>query len=190
VSMKPGKYCVLNKQYSPAEYEVLVPRVIELMQRHGEWGEFFPAGMSPFAYNETTAQVYFPLEATEAKKRGWPWREAQEEPLNVTKTIPVSKLPAAIDDVPDDILNWAITCEATGRPFKIVKRELEFYRERSLPIPHFHPDERHRQRMEKKNPRQLFSRHCQKCGKTIDSSYAPDRPEIVYCEECYLKEVY
>ncbi|MDD5041185.1 MAG: hypothetical protein PHX87_02845 [Candidatus Peribacteraceae bacterium] len=190
VCMKPAKHCVLNKQYSPAEYEVLVPRVIELMQRHGEWGEFFPAGISPFAYNETTAQVYFPLEATEAKKRGWPWREAQEEPLNVTKTIPAAKLPAAIDDVPDDILNWAITCEATQRPFKIAKKELEFYREHRLPVPYFHPDERHRQRMQKKNPRKLWRRNCMKCKKPVETTYAPERPETVYCEECYLKEVY
>jgi len=29
-----------------------------------------------------------------------------------------------------------------------------------------------------------------KCGKDMKSVYAADRPEIVYCEECYLKEVY
>lgn len=190
VSMKPGKYCVLNKQYSREEYEALVPRIIALLQRHGEWGEFFPAGISPFAYNETTAQVYFPLTAAEARKKGFPWREEKDEPLTVTRTIPAAKLPAAISDVPDDILNWAITCEATGRPFKIVKRELEFYREHRLPVPHFHPDERHRYRMQKKNPRRLWNRSCMQCGKGIETTYAPDRPEKVYCEECYLKEVY
>jgi len=190
VCMKPGKYCVLNKQYTKEGYEALVPRVIELLKEHGEWGECFPSGISPFAYNETTAQVYFPLTASQAKERGWPWRAEKEEPLQVTKTIPASKLPAAIDAVPDDILNWAIICEVTKRPFKIVKRELEFYREHRLPVPHFHPDERHRRRMQSKNPRRLWKRMCAKCNNPIMTSYAPERPEIVYCENCYLKEVY
>ena len=31
---------------------------------------------------------------------------------------------------------------------------------------------------------------CQNCKKEFETSYAPDRPEIVYCESCYNKEVY
>ena len=27
----------------------------------GEWGEFFPASLSPFGYNETVANEYYPL---------------------------------------------------------------------------------------------------------------------------------
>ena len=30
----------------------------------GEWGEFFPSSLSPFGYNETVAQEYFPLTAS------------------------------------------------------------------------------------------------------------------------------
>jgi CxxC-x17-CxxC domain-containing protein len=35
----------------------------------------------------------------------------------------------------------------------------------------------------------LWSRSCAKCGKNIQTSYVPDRSEIVYCEECYNAEV-
>ena len=28
------------------------------------------------------------------------------------------------------------------------------------------------------------------CKEIFQTSYAPERPEIVYCEECYLKNVY
>ena len=31
------------------------------MKSTGEWGEFFPHEMSPFGYNETVAQEYFPM---------------------------------------------------------------------------------------------------------------------------------
>ncbi|MDD4318940.1 MAG: hypothetical protein PHW10_01275 [Candidatus Peribacteraceae bacterium] len=190
VSMKPGKHCILNKQYTKEEYESLVPTVIEHMRSTQEWGEFFPAGISPFAYNETTAQQYFPLTEMESKSRGWPWREEETELPDVKKIIAASTLPTDITQVPDDILQWAIKCEATNRPFRIVKKELEFYRERGFPLPHFHPDERHRRRMLRRNPRTLWGRKCMHCGKEMQTTYAPERPEKVYCEECYLKEVY
>jgi len=200
--MRHGQYCILNKQYTKEEYERLVPQIIEHMRKDnsggamnrgeasGSWGEFFPVSLSPFAYNETVAQEYFPLTKEEILKRGWKWREERDEMPKVSKVIPAEKLPDSIDDVPDDILNWAIECEATKRPFKIIKQELDFYRNMKLPIPHFHPDERHRRRMALRNPRKLWTRSCMKCGKGMETTYQPSRPEIVYCEECYLTEVY
>ena len=190
ISMKQAKYCILNKQYTKEEYEDLVPKIIARMREDGEWGEFFPVAMSTFAYNATTAQEYFPLTKEEALKRGWKWQDQTDEMPKVDRVIPATQLPDSIDDIPDDILNWAITCEATKRPFKIIKQELEFYRNMRLPVPHFHPDERHRRRMALRNPRKLWNRECAKCKKPISTSYAPERPEIVYCEECYLREVY
>jgi hypothetical protein len=211
--MKRGEYCILNKQYTKEEYEKLVPKIIEHMRKTsyqspngsgtgqaGEWGEFFPVELSPFAYSETIAQEYFPLSKEEILKRGWRWRDQTDEMPKVSKVIPAEKLPDAIDDIPDDILNWAIIPEggdpsagsgpSAKRPFKITKQELDFYRKMRLPIPHFHPDERHHRRMALRNLRKLWKRPCMKCGKTMETTYAPDRPEIVYCEECYLKEVY
>lgn len=190
IGIHHAQYCILNKQYTKEEYEKLVPKIIAHMRETGEWGEFFPVSLSPFAYNETVAQEYFPLTKEEVQKRGWQWREEKEEAPKVAKVIPAEKLPDAIDDVPDDILNWAIECEATKRPFRIIKQELDFYRKMQLPIPHFHPDERHRRRLALRNPRKLWKRPCMKCGKQMETTYAPERPEIVYCEDCYLKEVY
>jgi len=188
--LRKAKHCILNTQYSQEEYERLVPQIIERMRADGEWGEFFPAILSPFAYNETVAQEYFPLSKEEVLQRGWKWWEQQDEMSKVTKVIPAAKLPDAITAIPDDILNWAIECSVTQRPFRIIRQELEFYRKMNLPVPRFHPDERHRRRMALRNPRHLWNRKCQKCGKGMETTFAPDRPEIVYCEECYLKEVY
>ena len=61
IGLRNKSYCILNKQYTKEEYEVLVPRIIEHMMKTGEWGEFFPATLSPFGYNETVAMEYFPL---------------------------------------------------------------------------------------------------------------------------------
>jgi hypothetical protein len=67
---------------------------------------------------------------------------------------------------------------------------LDFYRKHNLPIPKRHPDQRHLDRMALRNPRKLFDRKCDKCEKDIKTTYSSDRSEIVYCEECYNKEVY
>lgn len=55
------KYCILNKQYTKEEYEKLVPLIIAHMTKTQEWGEFFPIKISPFSYEETVAQDFFPL---------------------------------------------------------------------------------------------------------------------------------
>ncbi|MDD5623427.1 MAG: hypothetical protein PHI23_01815, partial [Candidatus Peribacteraceae bacterium] len=190
VGLKNQRYCVLNKQYTKDEYEALVSKIIASMRANGEWGEYLPASLSPFAYNETIAQEYFPLTEQEVLQRGWRWREEQEEITKVSKVIAAEKLPDTLAEIPDDILHWPITCAATKRPFQIVKQELDFYRKMHLPIPHLHPDERHRRRVACRNPYKLWTRPCMKCGKEMETTYAPERPEKVYCETCYLKEVY
>lgn len=60
---------------------------------------------------------------------------------------------------------------------------------------------RHYQRLKLRNPFKLWNRGCicdkenhfhgtEKCEVEFETSYAPDRPEIVYCEKCYQQEVY
>ncbi len=48
-------------------------KIIAHMKRTGEWGEFFPATRSLFAYNETVAQDYFLLDEDEVIRRGLQW---------------------------------------------------------------------------------------------------------------------
>jgi hypothetical protein len=38
----------------------------------------------------------------------------------VEKIIPADKLLDNIVDIPDDILNWAIKCKKTDKPFRII----------------------------------------------------------------------
>ncbi|PIZ71903.1 hypothetical protein COY07_04090 [Candidatus Peregrinibacteria bacterium CG_4_10_14_0_2_um_filter_43_11] len=183
------KYCIFNKQYSKEGYYRVVDRIVEWMVEAGEWGRFFPASLSPFGYNETIAFEYFPLTKAEALEKGWKWNDHEPE-VKANRVIPAHRLPESIQDVPDDVLNWAIECEATKKPFKIIRKELEFYRHHGLPLPHFHPDERRRQFIKKRAPYRLWPRQCAKCQSEIQTTYSPDRPEVVYCEHCYLKNIY
>ena len=189
IGLKKKEYCILNKQYTKDEYEALVPKIIEHMKKHGEWGEFFSEAISPYSYNETTAQEYFPLSRDEVQQRGWKWRD--NPPFTTGKeTITWDKIPDDIDKVPDSIVNEVLACEETGKNYRITKQELMFYRQMRIPIPKLHISERNRRRLEVRNPRHLWKRNCPKCEKEIRTAYAPERPETVYCEDCYLKEVY
>jgi len=189
VGLKQKKNCILNKQYGKVEYEQLVPKIIEHMQKTGEWGQFFPANISPFGYNETVAQEYFPITKEEALKLDFKWQDYIAPPPEADKKIPADRLPDNIKDIPDDVLNWAIEDE-TGIPFKIIPQELRYYRNQNLPVPHRRPDQRHLDRMAKRTPRELFDRTCSKCNAAIQSAYSPDRSEKIYCETCYRKEIY
>jgi hypothetical protein len=180
------KYCLLNKQYTQEEYEKLIPKVVEHMQKTGEWGEFFPTSISPFAYNETVAQEYFPLTKAEAEKFGWKWREDDQKEFQ-PQTV---QIPKEIKEVPDTVCSEILSCEVTGKNYRIIPQELAFYKKMNLPIPLKHPDQRHKERIEKRNPRKLFNRNCDKCGKQMMTSYPPETTAKVYCNECYLKEVY
>jgi len=188
--LRNKNYCVFNKQYTKAEYEALVPKIIEYMQKGNEWGKFFPEWISPFAYNETLANDYLPLTKKEALLKSYRWKDDIDQTPEVEKTIQAERLPDKIEDIPDDILNWAIVCEKSKRPYKLIPQELKFYRAHGIPVPHRHPDVRHKDRMALRNPRKLYDRKCAKCNTDIQTTYSPDRPETVYCEQCYLKEVY
>lgn len=187
VGMKRNSYCILNKQYSKEEYKKLVPKIIEYMRKTGEYGEFFPINLSPFGYNETVANESFPLEKEEALKLGANWSDYEAETQFHGEDV---KVPDSIKNVDEGILEEVLKCEITGKPYKIIPQELKFYKKIGLPIPKRSPNQRYLDRIGLRNPRKLWGRDCMKCDSKIQTTYAPERPEIVYCEECYLKEVY
>lgn len=187
IGLKKKKFCILNKQYTEEEYNKLVPKIIEHMKSTGEWGEFFPVNKSYYAYNETLANEWFPLTKEQALERGYSWKDPDE--LN-DYNGPTNEIAEHINNVDPNILNQILTCEVTGKNYKIIPQELEFYKKMNLPIPRKCPNERHKDRIKRRNPRELWDRDCQRCHRGIKTSYSPKREEKVYCEECYLNEVY
>lgn len=184
--LRRKKYCVLNKEYSKEDYASLLAKIKEHMQKIGEWGEFFPNSLSPFAYNESAAQDFYPIEKDEAIKQGWRWKEIDAKEY---KPATLKELPDNIKDVPESITNEILACESTGKNYKITKQELAFYKKMGLPLPRNCPEFRHKVRSESRNPFKLWERKCAKTGKTILTSYSPDRPEIIYSEEAFLEEM-
>ena len=187
-SMKRKQYCILNAQYTKKEYEALVPKIVDHMRKTGEWGRYLDPSLSTMDYNETLAQEYYPLTQAQVLQRGWKWQA--EEVKTDSYMGPTLQIQPCIGDVSDEICTQILHCEVTGKPYKIIPQELKFYREMGIPIPRRCPDQRHKDRMALRNPRKLWKRQCAKCAAAIETTYAPERPEIVYCEKCYLKSVY
>ncbi|MBP6884468.1 MAG: hypothetical protein KBC17_01425 [Candidatus Pacebacteria bacterium] len=205
VGLKKKQYCIFNKQYTKEEYFKLRGEIIAHMNENPyidnlglvyKYGEFFPIETCPFGYNETTAQEFFPLTKEQALAKGYPWRE--QEKRNYKITIDANDLPEEIGSVSDAIVSEIIGCEHGGtcndsctEAFKIVGEELSFYRRMNLPLPHLCPNCRHAKRLQFRNPMKLWHRKCmhEGCENEFETSYAPERPEIIYCESCYQSEV-
>lgn len=185
VGIKNGEYCIFNKQYSKEEYFKLRDEIIEKMKELGEYGEFFPAKLSPWAYNESFGHDYAPLTKKQAISHGFEWREDDAK-----NYLPATmKVPDSIKDTKDDILKAILKCVGCGKNYKIISAELDFYKRMNIPVPQECPLCRDRARIKSLNPIAIYKGKCAKCGKDMETSYAPERKEIVYCEACYNQEV-
>lgn len=187
IGMRKQEYCILNKKYTPDEYAALKERIIADMKSRGEYGEFFPVSMSPLAYNETVAIDYFPLTKEEAIAKGFAWRDPEAREYKIT--MEAAGLPDHIKDVDESITKAIIGCLSCKRAYRILDRELVFYQRYGLPLPRLCHNCRHTERLKLRTPLKFFDRTCAKCAKPVQTSFAPDRPEVIWCEECYNKEV-
>jgi len=207
VGLRRKQFYILNKQYTKEQFYGIVPKIIEHMSnmpyvdKKGmvyKYGEFFPTEFSPFSYNESIAQEYYPRTEQKIVGEGFRWRIQDAKEYQITKQQ--NELPDNINQVSDSIIQETIECSHKGlcddqctTAFKIIDSELQFYRRMNLPLPQLCPNCRHYHRIKYRNPLnvRLWHRKCMNLGCTneFETSYAPDRPEIIYCEQCYNAEV-
>jgi hypothetical protein len=187
-SLKNAEYCILNKQYEKEEYEKIRAHIVKELTNLGIYGLMMPPELAPFAYNETIGQDNMPMTKEEALAQGFRW----EDDIQMTKgkeTMLPENIPDHIRDMSDDIVKEILKCEGCERNYKITDQELFFYRKMILPIPRKCFYCRHKNRIERRGPYKFWKRNCSHCEKEITTNYAPERPEIVYCESCYQREV-
>ncbi|MGC9968882.1 MAG: hypothetical protein ABSC29_04115 [Minisyncoccia bacterium] len=195
--LRKKDYCILNRQYKKQEYEAFREAIVAEMKTKGDYGEFFPATLSTFGYNETAAEEQFPLAKSEALARGYTWEDHPRGTYG-KGTIAWDKVPDHYDGF--DPTHHVFTCANCKRNYLIIPNELTFYKKLSVPVPRLCPECRHTRRFKARGPNHLWHRACMckqshaphadaKCPNEFETSYAPDRPEIVYCEQCYNAEV-
>lgn len=180
------------------------------------YGEFFPPAICPFAYNETTAQFHFPLTEEGASEKKIRWKKFKARDYQIT--LKIEELPKKIGETSDSVVNEVIEClhkgecnEGCATAFRVISEELQFYRNFNLPLPQLCPNCRYYQMVQRTNPFSLWHRKCQCAGERSDNdiyqntvphlhkdkhcpnefetSYSPERKEIIYCEKCYQSEV-
>ncbi len=193
--LRNKQYCIFNKQYTKEEYEKEVAKIITHMQSTWERGEFFHPSLSPFWYNETVAQEYYPL-SEQTAPASWFTRSTYSSDPTIPEWVPTIKRENYTDAQRNELLqsdnleSLIFICSVSHRPFRLQKAEIEFYRKHHLPIPHKHPDIRHQERMKLRPWRTLYLRTCDCCSKETLSVYPADHQGKVYCEACYQKEVF
>lgn len=189
--LRNKSYCILNKHYGKIEYENLKEKIIKQMEHRGEWGEFLPYFLSPFAYNEAIVNEYMPLSKEEALKQGFRWKDDIPSAKG-QGTIASSFLLKNPEDFSDKLLEEVLTCDNCEKNYKLINREINFYKKNKLSLPRYCFNCRHAFRMSKRNPRNLWRGNCAKCNKNIFTSYKPEDQKTfqVYCEKCYQQEIY
>ena len=218
VGLKKKQYCILNTQYTKEEYEALIIKIrahmnempyVDKVGRIYKYGEFFPIEVGCFAYNETLAQEHYPCTKAEAISHGYAWREPDAFAHKPTMTP--DDLPNDSKEASDVLIEQVISCPGCSRAYRIIKPELDFLRQQHIALPRNCPDCRYKERFAVRNPLKLWTRACccagiasendihkntaahfhadSHCPNTFETSYAPERPEIVYCETCYQQEV-
>jgi hypothetical protein len=188
--LKSDEYCILNKKYSKEEYEVLLPKLIKHMEQAGEWGNFFPKEIMPFAYNESIVNEYFPLTKEQALAQGYRW----EDDIPRTKgqeTISNDKLPKDPGFFTNELTGEVLRCDTCSYNYRLTSQEISFYKRLNLALPLDCYNCRHERRMKSRNARTLFQGYCSKCNKEIQTSYNPEQQKQykIYCEQCYQQEV-
>jgi len=76
-----------------------------------------------------------------------------------------------------------------GKQFRVILQEQRFYDEKKLPMPDQCPACRHKYRMALRNERKLYKRDCDKCKKSMFSTYPTDAPYTVYCRKCFWENI-
>lgn len=166
IGLKRRSFCILNTQYTEVEYKKLSQKLINHMKETGEWGEFFPVEISPFAYNHSLAQQFYPLTQSEAEGSHINWH------VEETITAKTKRDPEILE------------CEICHGPYKVIGPEKDLYKQlnQNLPTRCFHC--RHQERLSKRAPRILLSSRCDNCSQEI---MTPPRKHSkqVFCEKCF-----
>ncbi len=206
--LKKKEYCLLNKQYTKDEYT----RILADCERRGELEKHPGAAFSTFAYNETVAHDHYPLEESHARELGYGW-QSDFQYTTRKETLSSDKIPDNIKDVTENISKEILSCVLCGRNYRIIPAELQFYKRFNLPLPRKCPQCGFAERRADRQPYRLWLRRCQclssesstkkngyrntashfhgneSCPNEFETSYAPDRKEIIYCESCYQAEI-
>lgn len=195
IGLKHKEFSILNKAYLKEEYF----KIKTELEKKGELSVFPGQEFSTFAYNESAAQTQYPLAKEESLRQGFKWQD-EIPPTTGQETMKPEKMPDNLKDASNEILKEIFKCTNCSRNFRIIQRELDYYRQFNLPLPRECPQCRMLRRREQRTPYKLWPGACRcsieqhshggtGCKNTFMTPYAPSSLEKVFCESCYNAEI-
>ena len=146
IGLKNKSYCILNKQYTKAEWEILADKIFKQMDNDWILWDFFSSDINPFYFNDTMAWLIGNFKKEEVVKEWYMWRNEEikvdiPEWAQVINTKELDKFQWF-----DGNWNWKINLEILKKVikdekwnyYKIVKMEYDFLVKYWLPIPDIH----------------------------------------------------
>ncbi len=198
VSIRKGEYYIFNKKYSKEEYNEIKEKIIDHMNKTGEYGEFFPPSIAPVYYNETRGNLYMPLTKEEVLTKGWNWEDKVPGVFN-KGNIEMDSVPDDLSEINDEFISNIFTCKSCSKNYNITAEEMLFYKRENLSLPRKCADCREKARALLRLPRKLWLSNCtcsqeshghnSPCNIEFETSHSPEEYKNIYCEECYKKEV-
>ncbi len=188
IGLKNVSYAIGNVVYEPEEYFQRVDAIKTAMLARGEYGEFFPLSFAPYAYNSSFAHIIYPMEESEAISRRLFW-QPEIEVAPAAAGVPAAALPENSSDATDELCTLAVLGEKSGKPFRLIPREIAFYKQHHIVFPSDTPYQRIIDRFKIMSNFRIHKDACFKCGTEIWSAYKTSDGYKPYCESCYLSEI-
>ncbi len=151
IGLKNKQFCILNTQYTKEEWHQKANEIFDQMEKDWTLGEFFPANMNPFYFNDTAAYLIDPSFGKDEVTLAWYLR--RDEPIRVdisnnAEVINASKLwqfesfDATGKRHIDSSILKKIVVDNMGNYYKIIPMEYDFLIKHGLPLPRKHRLER------------------------------------------------
>ena len=112
----------------------------------------------------------------------WRTKDTQSTTAQTMNSILARDMPE-ISDIDDSTENLVVSCEQSGKIFRIIKEELAFYKQYNIPLPRKHPEIRYKYRFESTPKNTFFLRKCIECWSSVLSVWERDK---IICENCSL----
>lgn len=182
------KYHVLNREYSPDDYQRLVKLLMGKVESEGVADQFFPPHFAANLYDESLAAVHFPLPQEEQIRLGFRVaNDVRDRPAGVLSPLELG--PAREYDAA--LLKNVYWDDQVGRPFKIDAFDLKFAQDCGSVLPHTYYARRLKQ-LYRSMPfdgtlRQVV---CPDTNQTIATNLPDGVVREILSEEAYTKRLY
>ena len=189
IGLKNVSYAIMNKIYEPDEYFKRLDELKTEMLKREEYGEMFSMDFSPYAYNTSIAEMIYPMTKDEMAPFGLPYQDDVESSTQGLLIVEKKEREQSVQNFSAEILSKAFLSEISGKPFRLIDRELTFHKRYNFALPTETPVERMTRRMHESGIKRMTEEMCFSCGTLINSQYKSSDGWRPYCSACYQKEV-